>query len=140
MNLGGYDKHTFSESSGNRILGEILEKTRLVKVHFNELDKTPNFDGYFELCKNASRKKVPIGRFDVQIKTMSLKYSNDNSKGQISDYKYLCETKILNSVKQGITCNPAILFLVDIATKEVFFIHISPEFVISLSLTVISHN
>ena len=65
---------------------------------------------------------------------MSIKYNNDNSKGQISEYKYLCETKILNSVKQGITCNPAILFLVDIATKEVFFIHISPEFVISLSL------
>lgn len=134
MNIGGYDKNSFSESSGNRILGEILEQTQLIKVHFTENDKTPNFDGTFEICECTKAKKVPIGRFNVQIKTMSTDYKNYNKSEQVSDYKYPCDTKIFNSVKNGISCDPAILFLVDIKDRRVYFIHVSYVYALSLNI------
>lgn len=134
MNIGGYDDSSFSESDGNRILGEILEAKKLIKVHFAELDKTPNYDGFFELCESGKNKRIPIGRLDVQIKTISSDYSNMNKKESVSDYKYPCETKIFNSVKKGISCNPAILFLVDVIKKKVYYIHVSPQYVFSLNL------
>lgn len=140
MNIGGYDTNAFSESDGNRILGDILERSKKIKVHFAEGDKTPNFDGCFELCENSHTKMIPIGKFNVQIKTMSTDYRNRNQSGKKSDYKYSCETKVFNSVIKGISCDPAILFLVDITKKIVFYIHVSPEFALGLNLADEDHK
>jgi len=140
MNIGGYDTNAFSESDGNRILGDILERSKKIKVHFAEGDKTPNFDGWFELCENSHTKMIPIGKFNVQIKTISTDYRNSNQKGKRSDYKYSCETKVFNSVIKGISCDPAILFLVDITNRIVFYIHVSPELALGLNLTDEDHK
>lgn len=140
MNIGGYDTNAFSESDGNRILGDILERSKKIKVHFAEGDKTPNFDGCFELCEYSQTKMIPIGKFNVQIKTMSKDYRNSNQKENRSDYKYSCETKVFNSVIKGISCDPAILFLVDITDRIVFYIHVSPEFALGLNLTDEEHK
>ncbi len=130
MNIGGYDDFSFDESEGNRILSGLLEKGRLIKTYFNQGDKFPNFDGYFEICKSTPSKKEASGTFRVQIKTLPRDYTNSNSRGKKSDYKYSCESKIFCAVKNSITLDPVILFLVDTQFRKVFFIHVTLEYVL----------
>ena len=46
--------------------------------HFSEQDKTPNFDGYFEILEKQKNKSTPIGSVNVQIKTLNNNYVNEN--------------------------------------------------------------
>ena len=134
MNLGGYSRENFNESTGNRILENFLHSNSLIFTHFSQQDKTPNFDGYFEILKQATGKNIPIGRYEVQIKTMDHNYINTNKQKNCSQYKYSCETKIFNAVKNAITLNPCYLFMVDVNKKRIFAKYISLEFVLSLNL------
>lgn len=134
MNLGGYDTNDFNEATGNTILKNFLHKDKTIFCHFSEQDKTPNFDGYFEILEKQKNKKEPIGRIDVQIKTLNSDYINKNKGLNRSQYKYSCETKIFNAVKRAITLNPCYLFMVDTLQKRIFAKYITLEFVLALNL------
>lgn len=134
MNLGGYDRSSFNESTGNSILKDLLHLHSEMFGHFAELDKTPNTDGYFDILKREDNKSVPIGKFEVQIKTLDYDYSNSNTTQNCSKYKYSCDTKIFNVVKEAITLNPCMLFMVDVKTRRVFYKYVSLEYVLSLDI------
>ena len=134
MNLGGYDTNDFNEASGNIILKDFLHKNEMLFCHFSEQDKTPNFDGYFEILEKQKNKSTPIGSVNVQIKTLNNNYVNENKKLNCSQYKYSCETKIFNAVKKAITLNPCYLFMVDTCNKRIFAKYITLEFVLTLNL------
>lgn len=131
VNLAGYVKSSFDESKGNDFLDLVLTSTNKIYSHFSKLDKGPNFDGHFELLDNNG---IPIGRFNVQIKTMSTDYKNNNKRGIISQYKYSCDTKIFNAVKYGITLDPCYLFMIDVVNRRIFGKYVSLEYVLSLDI------
>ena len=57
INIGGYDTYSFNDSDGVAILTLLLHKDRKIKVHFAEGDKTPNIDGWFELCTEGKKSR-----------------------------------------------------------------------------------
>lgn len=132
INIGGYDKNVFYERLGINYLEKELLRTFRIVPYFSVNDKTPNLDGWFELCDHSvenSRKTVPQHRFFVQIKTLNHDYRNTNSqKNQEQQYKYRCDTKVLNTVLTNITLDPVLLFLVDWENERVFWKHLSIEF------------
>lgn len=130
MNLGKYDPYSFKEVDGNIILKQFLNKNRMLYCHFSEQDKTPNFDGYFEILEEEN----PFGRIEVQIKTLNNNYKNSNTKGFCSQYKYSCDTKIFNAVKKSITLNPVYLFMVDVEKNKIFAKYVSLKFVMELNI------
>lgn len=133
INLGGYDKNAFNDGKGVNHLESLFYSSDILMPHFKTEDKTPNFDGYFELLAPGVIKSTPIGRYDVQIKSLDRDYRNHN-KNAASDYKYSCETKAINGVICGITLNPVMLFLVDIHTRDVYYIYLSFEYCMKLNI------
>lgn len=134
LNLGGYDEYAFNEAAGNAYLKTKLESNKSIFCHFSEADKTPNVDGSFEILENVCGKNIPIGTFRVQIKTLNHEYVNKNTGGTISRYKYSCDTKIFNVVKNAITLDPCILFMVDVKNKRIFYKYISFKYVLALDI------
>ncbi len=107
MNLGGYDDYAFNEALGNAFLKETLESNSSIFCHFSEGDKTPNTDGTFEIIEKSDGKYIPTGIFCVQVKTLNHDYINKNTDRIKSQYKYSCDTKIFNVVKEAITLDPS---------------------------------
>gem|GEM_PF-3125037 len=133
-NIGVYDPYSFNEDAGNDILRSLLQSRGTIKTYFAGRDKRPNLDDYFELLTSDNEKGLPapIGRIEVQIKTMERDYTNGNTRGKRSKYKYSCDTKVINAVLRPITHNPVFLLLVDIVGQRCFYIHISDELLIQL--------
>lgn len=67
INLGGYDKNAFSDGTAVSSLENLFYNSCILVPHFKSEDKTPNFDGYFELLEPGNVKSTPIGRYEVQI-------------------------------------------------------------------------
>jgi len=132
INLAGYSGNDAKEEDSVTILRELLNQRDFFKVYFSERDKAPNFDGFFEILSD-SEKTVPIGRIDVQIKTLPECYvaSKDN---QPSKYKYSCDTKVFNAALRNITLNPIILFLIDTKERRVFWRHVSDRYAKDLDI------
>lgn len=133
-NLGGYDKYLFKERLGLNCLEHYFLKTYRIVPYFSENDKTPNFDGWFEICNKSAletEKIVPVQRFNVQIKTLNKNYCNDNQQKKTEyAYKYSCDTKVLNAVLTHMTKDPTILFLIDPENELIFWQYLSEEFCI----------
>lgn len=135
INIGGYDKYVFYERLGVNYLEKNLLHTFRIVPYFSVNDKTPNLDGWLELCDQSaenSRKSVPQHRFLVQIKTLNHDYLNTNiQKNQEQQYKYKCDTKVLNTVLTNSILEPVLLFLVDWKNERIFWKHLSMEFCFS---------
>lgn len=88
-NLGKHTKNSFIEAKAIRILSEFIEEGGNVKTFFNENDKTPNHDGFFEILESDN---APKKQFIVQIKgTGNLQpISSGKNRGK---YKYVLNTK-----------------------------------------------
>lgn len=140
MNLGGYDDYAFNEALGNAFLKEKLESNSSIFCHFSEGDKTPNTDGTFEIIEKSDGKYIPTGTFCVQIKTLNHDYINKNTDGIKSQYKYSCDTKIFNVVKEAITLDPCILFMVDVMNKRIFYKYISIKCIFELDINNEEHK
>ena len=87
----------------------------VVKADIKTRDKFPNIDGVVELVDN---NQVPIGKLEVQIKTIS--------KGE---NKYSCPTSLV--AYSEVTTLPILLICVDIYNEVIFWRHITltmPEF------------
>ncbi len=134
-NIGGYDKNVFYERLGMNYLEKELLNTFRIVPYFSINDKTPNLDGWLDLCDQTvetGRKVVPQHRFSVQIKTLNHDYRNTNKrKNQEQPYKYECDTKVLNTVLTSTTLDPVLLFLVDWENRRIFWKHLSMEFCFS---------
>lgn len=131
-NIGGYDEHSFNESDGISKLMIFLHQKKNIKANLLSGDKIPNLDGNIQLLEKSESKSIPKRIFHVQVKTLNHDYSNMNTKGVKSQYKYSEDTKVFNVVKENITSDPVLLFLVDVIKNKIFYKYISFEYVISL--------
>lgn len=124
---------SFDDTKGVRILKEFLESKNTIKTFFSENDKTPNHDGFFELIDvNNKIQGIPKKQFIVQIKkadsnTTSLELQENGT------YKYNLDTKFLYYIKEKVAESPAIYFVIDVATKKIFYIYLSDEKLMSLN-------
>lgn len=134
-NLGGYDKNSFYDSNGVAYLTRFLQQEHGIKGIIQSDDKIPNLDGIIQLLEwNSNKKGIPKQIFHVQVKTMNHEYKNTNKVHHRSQYKYPVDTKVFNVVKENITFDPVLLFLVDEKEEKVFWFYVSIEFVMSLNL------
>lgn len=129
--MAKHSKTAYDESEAIRDLSSFLENGHKIKTFFSENDRTPNHDGFFELCNNVEDE--PKKQFIVQIKKV------ENLKPEIvgknkGKYKYSLKTNFLNCVKNRAFENPAIYFVVDIKTKNIFWIYLSDEKLINMKI------
>lgn len=134
-NIGGYDKnYKYDRKAVNYLEGVLLE-SELIIPHIDSGDKVPNLDGYLELCECGERKVTPIGRFEVQVKSLNHDYSNTNVRDNTGySYKYSCDTKVVNVVLGAQTCNPVLLILVDNENKHIFWKYMSMKYCLELDI------
>lgn len=134
-NLGGYDRNSFYDSNGVAYLTRFLQQEHGIKGIIQSDDKIPNLDGTIQLLEWISEKRaIPKQIFHVQVKTMNIGYENANRVHYRSQYKYPVDTKVFNVVKENITFDPVLLFLVDEKKEKVFWRYVSVDFVMSLDL------
>lgn len=134
-NLGGYDENSFYDSNGVAYLTRFLQQEHGIKGIIQSDDKIPNLDGTIQLLEWISEKRaIPKQIFHVQVKTMNSGYENANRVHHRSQYKYPVDTKVFNVVKENITFDPVLLFLVDEKKEKVFWRYVSVDFVMSLDL------
>ena len=108
-----HSEASFNESAAVAILKSTLESKHTIKTYFGENDRTPNHDGFFEL---TGPNQPPKKQFIVQIKkTENLR--PESSGKHVGKYVYQLDTSFLYYVKEKVTENPAIYFVVDIASK-----------------------
>ena len=131
MGKVGMAKHSvsaFNEKNAIRILSDFLEQKHTIATFFKENDRTPNYDGTFEL---VDKDDTPTKQFIVQIK--KVENLTPNIKGNNKDcYKYNLDTSFLYYVKEKVTESPAIYFVVDIVTNKIFWIYLSDELLMNL--------
>ena len=129
IGMARHSTSAFNECSTTRMLAERLESSGKIKTFFKENDRTPNYDGSVEL---VGHEGVPTKQFIVQIKkTEDLTVNSKGvSKGK---YTYRMETKFLYYVKEKVTESPAIYFVVDITTKNIFWLYLSDSKLMSLN-------
>lgn len=123
MGKAGMAKHSvsaFNEKSATRMLADFLEQKHTVSTFFKENDRTPNYDGTFELI---GKDEAPTKQFIVQIK--KVENLSPNVRGKNKDcYVYELDTSFLYYVKEKVTESPAIYFVVDIVTDIDSFVRI----------------
>ncbi len=121
LNIGGYDKNSFYDSNGVAYLTRFLQQGHGIKGIIQSDDKIPNLDGIIQLLEwNSDKRAIPKQIFHVQVKTMNHGYKNTNKLHHRSQYKYSVDTKVFNVVKENITFDPVLLFLVDEKKKKYF--------------------
>ncbi|MBR5292145.1 MAG: hypothetical protein IKU32_04420 [Clostridia bacterium] len=119
---------SFNESDAVRILSDILESKQTIKTFFKENDRTPNYDGSFEIIDSNG---VPQKQFIVQIKKVENLTANIKGKNK-GKYVYSLDTSFLYYVKAKVTESPAVYFVVDVVSKTVFWIYLSDELLMNL--------
>lgn len=128
VGMARHSESAFNEGSANRLLADFLEQKRTIKTFFKENDRTPNYDGTFEL---VSHDGTPTKQFIVQIK--KVENLTPNVKGQNKgNYMYSLETNFLYYVKAKVTESPAIYFIVDVATRNIFWLYLSDELLMNM--------
>lgn len=116
---------SFNESKEISILKMRLESNKSIKTFFGENEKTPNHDGFFELVNTNTRE--PKKQFIVQIKKDdSLSLNKDGS------YSFQFDTSFFYYVKEKVTENPAIIFVVELNTEKCFYKYLSDDYLMNL--------
>jgi Domain of unknown function (DUF4365) len=90
----------------------------IIKTDIKKRDKSPNVDGFIEIVKNTGGREIPIGKLEVQIKTLP--------SGKL---KYSCPSSLVGYSE--ITTLPVLLICVDSDSKNIFWKHIKrlmPEY------------
>ena len=123
-----HSPESFNESEGINILSSVLESKHTIKTYFSANDRTPNHDGFFELTSDNS---PPKKQFIVQIKKVEDLQPNKKGANK-GKYVYRLRTNFLYYVKERVTENPAIYFVVDIITKRIFWLYLSDSVLMDL--------
>lgn len=129
IGMSKYSESSFDERIAIGILENLLESKRGIKTFFKQNDRTPNSDGTFELLAPGQESKK---QFIVQIKKVSNLKPEEQGKNK-GKYLYNLETNFLYYVKERVTESPAIYFVVDIATNNVFWLYLSDEKLMELN-------
>lgn len=119
---------SFDEGVAVRMLSGVLESTGRIKTFFKENDRTPNYDGSFEIINDD---RTPKKQFIVQIKKAGNLVPKRKGKNK-GKYVYPMDTAFLYYVKEKVTESPAIYFVVDIINKNIFWMYLSDEKLMSL--------
>lgn len=139
-NIGGFGINDFYDCQGVNYLECRLLSTHRMMPNFKKMDKFPNLDGGFEVCEvndpsvlksDRNWKIIPVGKFEVQIKSLNSDYKNNNINRQ-SEFKYSCETKAMNYVLRGRTLNPVLLILVDWMDGHIYWKYLSYRYCLEL--------
>ncbi len=131
MKKAGMARHTasaFNEKTATRMLADFLEQKHTIATFFKENDRTPNYDGSFEL---VGEDDAPTKQFIVQIKKVENLAPNVRGANK-NKYVYDLDTSFLYYVKEKVTESPAIYFVVDVATKNIFWLYLSDELLMRL--------
>lgn len=137
MNHPGMARHSessFHEADAVRFLSDFLESEHTIKTFFKENDRTPNYDGSFELVGNDGEPKK---QFIVQIKKTKALESATSGK-HTGKYVYDIETAFLYYVKAKVAESPAIYFVIDIDNKRIFYLYLSDSILMDLNFE--GHN
>lgn len=96
---------------------------------FNDMDTVPNLDGQLMIgeVNFEHTRSQPIAMFAVQIKTLPQDYSNNNKRGEITDYKYSCDAGAFYTVIEKVTMDPVLLLMVDVRNQKAYCRHLSVE-------------
>ncbi len=124
-----HSESSFNEALEIRILSSFLESEKSIKTFFKENDKTPNYDGTFEILGS---KNTPKKQFFVQIKKVENLQVRNTGKNQ-GKFVHDLETPFLYYVKEKVAEGPAIYFIVDIVTKNIFWLYLSDEVLMKLN-------
>ena len=111
MKKAGMARHTasaFNEKTATRMLADFLEQKHTISTFFKENDRTPNYDGSFEL---VGEDNAPTKQFIVQIKKVENLVPNVRGANK-GKYVYDLDTSYLYYVKEKVTESPAIYFVV----------------------------
>ncbi|MCR1795766.1 DUF4365 domain-containing protein, partial [Leptospira sp. id769339] len=107
----GYSRTDTAETESIRIFQNSVDY-EIIKLDIKERDKFPNIDGYIEIVE---KDQVPIGKMEVQIKTLP--------KGALS---YTVDSSILAYANE-VAILPLLLILVDRQSSIVYWILISKK-------------
>jgi len=111
-----YPSTDTSENSAITTFLGLLDHAR-VKAEVNGRDKRPNTDGHLDIVDKVG---CSIGQVDVQIKTLS----GNNLRAR----SYPCDLGLLKHCLLGAS-RQVLLIGVDIQGKQVFWLHLSREFI-----------
>lgn len=119
---------SYVEENGMMILKTKLESTKRLKAYFNQNDKTPIFDGYFNFLDDEQHI---LKKIEVQIKSHEKIRIITKGKNK-NKFKYEFDTAVLNAIRYKITNNPTIYFVIDCECARCYFKLIDKEFLVNL--------
>ncbi len=128
INLGKVDSNSFKESKAASIARLVIEQNNKIKTHFMEMDRTPNFDGKLMILED-SFERITV---EVQIKTLPPKFAEVRDKS--GEFSFDCDTKAMNAVKERVTFNPVVLFVVNTNKMKVYYKILNLEYVRKLDI------
>ena len=117
-----YPKNSIAEIESRNILLYLLD-SKHIKGDIRVLDKVPNIDGTLDFTDEDNR---PIGKFEIQLKTLDQKYSKAP--------KYSCELPFIAYCKQSML--PVFLIVVDHSVSKAYWRHINTEVVNEVAMNI----
>jgi len=99
------------------------------------IDSFPGFDGSITLGEKGQDGRItPVGKAEVQVKSVAATPRNNNTARNLSDYKYCCDAAVFHAVHKQVSKNPTVLVIADTESGRCFRLHLTREFIDSLSL------
>jgi hypothetical protein len=112
-----YSDQAKSDQNSITTLKLLLSKES-VYPHLTESDKIPNYDGYIEILED----KIPIGKIEVQVKTLRKEYTIPSKSIEISVLMYIRDSALL----------PFVFIAVDQTLNKAFWKYIDRQHAIEL--------
>jgi hypothetical protein len=98
-------------------------------------DSFPEFDGSIILGERGSDGRItPVGKVEVQVKSVAATPKNNNKVRNCSDYKYSCDVAVFHAVHKQVSKNPTVLIIADTESGRCFRLLLTRGFVDSLEL------
>lgn len=117
-----YPKNSTAEIESRNILLYLLDSS-YIKGDIRVLDKVPNVDGTLDFTDEDNR---PVGKFEIQLKTLDKKYS--------ASPRYACESPFIAYCKQAML--PVFLVVVDQSASKAYWRHIDIKVVNEVSMNI----
>ncbi|RXK59211.1 DUF4365 domain-containing protein [Lacibacter luteus] len=115
----GYSSTSATELESKNIFQSLLD-TRFIKGEIRVMDKYPNSDGILEI---TDEEQIPIGKIDIQLKTLQPKNFNSPS--------YQCERTFFSYCENSSL--PVFLVVVDRQNKKAYWRHIDAATLIEVA-------
>lgn len=113
-----YPTNDSAETRSVNLIESLLDPD-FVKTQFAKRDKAPNIDGSLELVDTVDGSSRPVGKLDVQIKTLPT-----------GELKFQCPSSLV-AYSRDVTALPVLLICADAAKGKAYWKHVHvgmPEF------------